>query len=138
MQIKRRRWARVGPWIVVLGVAHVASAAVLYADSWASIIAGGVINSVESDPDQLFLRGSGFWFVTAGWGIIALGWLTDHVEQRIGSTPPALPLVLIGLGLWGVVLVPMSGFWAFFVLAVLAWICVRSDARTATPAGATT
>lgn len=129
MTVPNRRRPLIGPLMIVVGVVHVAITPVLFPDSVASIVHAGVVNSIESEPDLGQLRGIAFWYATAGVGLIFTGWVITELEKRGGSTPPALPLILVGLGVWGIVFVPKSPFWVFIALAVVAALRHRRQHR---------
>lgn len=116
----------VGAALGLIGIVHVVSTPVLYPDSVASIRRGGVVAAVEADPELLPLRGLGFWYATAGLGIVALGVAVADLE-RADRLRPRHAALLAAIGLWGVVLVPKSGFWLFPPLAALAAGRRRSD-----------
>ncbi len=105
--------------MIGVGVVHVAITPVLFPESVTSIIRAGVVDSIESEPNLAQLRGIAFWYATAGLGMIFTGWTVGELERRGESTPAALPVLLAGLGVWGVVLMPRSPFWVFIVLAAL-------------------
>ena len=115
----------VGASLVGIGVVHVAATRAFYPESVRSIIQGGVIGAVEADPALTALRGVGFWYATAGLGVIALGLAVCHVE-RAGRLRSDTAAVLAGIGAWGVSLVPKSGFWLFFPVAALAAVRARA------------
>lgn len=96
-----------------------------------SILAGGVLGAVDADPSQAALRGLAFWYSTAGIGLLALGWAITQIERR-GPVPRSLPLVLAGVGAWGLLFVPTSPFWVFPALAVLAQVRRRRAAYAST------
>lgn len=64
---------------------------------------------------------AGFWYVSAGLGILALGVVVTCAERRLGTVPAVLGWIMLGLAVWGVLLMPVSGFWAFFLVAGLAF-----------------
>jgi hypothetical protein len=115
-----RRRPVVGSLMVAVGVVHVGITPLLFPGSVQSIVEGGVVNSIEADPDLAQLRGIAFWYATTGLALIVSGWSVGVVERRAEPTPTALPLCLAGVGLWGVVLMPKSPFWVFVALAALA------------------
>jgi hypothetical protein len=120
MSSSPRRRALVGPLLVGVGVVHVSLTPLLYRDAVRGVIEGGVLDAVQSDPEQTAVRSLGFWFATTGVGLLTLGWAVSRIEHQEAPLPTALPAVLLGLGAWGVVLMPKSPFWVFVVLAAVA------------------
>ncbi|WP_122818276.1 DUF6463 family protein [Nocardioides pantholopis] len=121
---------RIGTWLLAVGAVHLAATPVFFGDALRSVVEGGVLFSVEADAEATTLRASGFWYATSGVAVMALGLLSRHSESQLGSPAPVLPPTLLGLGAWGVLLDPQSGFWLFFPIAVLAWLRVRSARRS--------
>jgi hypothetical protein len=118
----------VGRLAMVVGGVHVVIAPVLFPESMRSILDGGVVNAVEADATLAQLRGLGFWYVTAGLGLLVTGAVVDDLERRDVPLPRAVALGLGGIGVWGVVLMPTSPFWAIIGLGLLA-----ARARRPTP-----
>jgi hypothetical protein len=117
MKLSLRYRGPVGPLITAVGVVHVATAPVFFPAAVRSIVAGGVVGTVGAEDPAVPVRAAGFWYTVAGVAVAALGWMTGHVERRGGPLPAALPVVLAGIGAFGVALDPRSGFWVFFPLA---------------------
>lgn len=115
----------VGRSLVAIGLVHLATTGVFYPESVRSIVQGGVIGAVEADPEQAAVRGVGFWYATAGLGVIALGLTVGQIE-RAGRLRGATAAVLAGIATWGVSLMPKSGFWLFFPVAALAAVRARA------------
>jgi Family of unknown function (DUF6463) len=111
----------VGPLVAAVGTIHVALTPLLYPQAVGSIRRSRVIASIEAEPDQPEVRSLGFWYATCGLALIAYGALIAERERQQDPLPIAAPTALTGLGLWGVLLMPRSGFWALFPLAALAW-----------------
>lgn len=109
----------IGPLLLIVGAVHVALTPRLFPASVRSILEGGVLGSVEADPEVTDLRALGFWYATAGVGLLALGWSVTEREQHRGPPPRGLAPMLAGLGVWGVALMPASPFWAFLALAAV-------------------
>lgn len=135
MSSSSRRRAVVGPLLVGVGVVHVGLTPRLYPEAVRGILEGGVLNAVEADPEQRGVRALGFWFATTGVGLLTLGWAVSRIEHQESPLPAALPPVLLGLGAWGVVLMPKSPFWVFVVLAAVAEVRRRRQ-RGQAPADA--
>ncbi|MDE9365923.1 DUF6463 family protein [Luteipulveratus sp. YIM 133132] len=112
------------PWaarsLAVIGAVHVAMTPLLYGDAVSGIVRGGVIGQVDADPALLDERSAAFWYATAGLAALLLAAHVRDLERR-GPLPAHVSLGLVGLTVWGVALVPVSGFWAFTVPAAIAW-----------------
>lgn len=124
-----RRRAVVGPALVALGVLHVSVTAAVLPQSVDSILAGGVMGSIEADPAVAVERQAAFWYVTAGLGLVFTGWIVTVHERGLQPLPVALPVFLIGIGVWGVIMMPRSPFWAFLALGALAAVRGRRERR---------
>lgn len=112
--------AVVGPALVVVGVAHTGLTLLLYPGVVQRVVAAGVLNGVTSDPDDVAARTGAFWFATTGVGLVATGAVVTSLEHHVCPLPRPLPWVLLGVGVWGVVLLPASPFWVLGALAGLA------------------
>lgn len=123
--------AVVGPALVVVGLAHTALTAVLYPDAVRRMIDAGVLNAVTVDPQDVAARTAAFWFATTGVGLITTGVVVTSLEHHVAPLPRALPWVLLGVGVWGLVQLPVSPFWVFPVLAVVAEVRRRRQLRPA-------
>lgn len=53
-------------------------------------------------------------------GVVATGLVVTSVEHHVAPLPRSLPWVLLGVGVWGVALLPRSPFWVLGVLAGVA------------------
>ena len=110
----------VGPALAAIGVVHVAVTPLVYPEGVRSVLAYRVIGSIEADPDQLHVRSSAFWYVTAGWGVLLAAALATRAERTADGLPPWTGWALLGVTAWGAALMPKSGFWAFLAPAGLA------------------
>jgi hypothetical protein len=110
---------------MALGVVHLASTGAVYPESVRSILEAGVVGSVDADPLLAERRGAGFWYVSSGLLLVGLGAIMRNDENAHGRPSPATAPVLVATGLWGILLTPVSGFWAFLPIAWLA----RAPAR---------
>ncbi len=135
--VHHRSAALVGLTLIGIGVLHTAMAPVVHGPALRGIIEGGVVAAVESDPAQIAIRSAGFWYLTAGFAVMILGALLWWVQRRIGRLPAAVGWVLLGLTVWGVLLMPVSGFYLFLLPAVLAWRAAHAGRSevTAEPVG---
>lgn len=93
-----------------IAVVHLAITPVVYADSTRSIRDGGVVASIDSDPDLVDLRSAGFWYATSGWAMLFISVLIGRAERREGVVPASAAWGLAGLSLWGLLFMPLSGF----------------------------
>jgi len=122
----------VGLALAIVGIVHVLVTPLVVGNSLRSIIEGGVVATVEREPALAVLRGLGFWYVTAGLAMIMLGVLVIWIERTTSSVPLLLPWMLVGLTAWGVLLMPVSPFWAFLVIAFLAFRKARGPVTAST------
>jgi len=125
----------VGLALTIVGIVHVLITPLVVGDSVRSIIGGGVVAAVERDPAAAVLRGLGFWYATAGLAMIILGALVIWIERTTSSVPMLLPWTLVALTVWGVLLMPVSPFWVFLVIAFLAFRKARRPVTVITAAG---
>lgn len=129
--------AVVGPALVLVGVCHVGLTPVLFPDATFSLVRGGIVDAVRSDPALATLRALPFWFATTGIGLVGLGAVVTSVERRDARLPVSLPWVLAGIGGWGIVFLPRSPFWALVALGVVAGLRRRKATTVLRQAGTT-
>jgi hypothetical protein len=122
-----RSGALVGPVLIGIGILHTATAPIFHGPALRGIVEGGVIAAVESDPAQIALRSAGFWYLTAGFAVMILGALLWWTQRRIGTLPGGVGWLVLGIAVWGVLLMPVSGFYLFLLPAGLAWHAARDD-----------
>ena len=123
------RRAVVGPALVLVGAAHTGLTPLLHRDAVRGVLADGVLDGVRASAGQTGVRAHGFWFATTGMGLSALGWAITVIEHRPEPLPRALPAVLVGLGAWGVALLPRSPFWVLPTLGLVAELRRRRERR---------
>ena len=121
----------VGPLMTAVGVIHLAITPMVHGASLRSVIEGGVIASIEAEPALAERRGVGFWYATSGLALVAYGIAIAERERQAAPLPASLPVVMTGIGAWGVLLMPKSPFWVFGPLAALAAVRRRTATRTA-------
>lgn len=124
----------IGPLLSAVGAVHVALTPVVAPVGFRGLLRAGVVDAVEGGDGgeaEATDRALAFWFATTGVGLAALGWAVTALERTPGPLPRGLPVVLAGLGPWGVVQLPRSPFW---VLLVLAGVTERARRRPP-PAG---
>lgn len=105
----------------VIGVAHLLVAPLVVGDSLRSLLDGGVVGSVDADPALADLRGVGFWYLTTGIASLMLAALIGWIERRLGGVPRLVGWMFVALAGFGIAVMPVSPFWAFLVVAALAF-----------------
>ena len=121
----------VGPLVTAVGVIHLAITPMVHGAALRSVIDGGVIASIEAEPALAERRGVGFWYATSGLALVAYGIAIAERERQAAPLPASLPVVMTGIGAWGVLLMPKSPFWVFGPLAALAAVRRRTATRAA-------
>jgi hypothetical protein len=121
--------AVVGPALVVVGTGHTALTPVLYPGAVRRLLGAGVVGAVHADPEDVAARSLAFWFATTGVSLVVTGLVVTSLEHRAEPLPRSLPWVLLGVGAWGVVQMPVSPFWVFPVLAGVAEVRRRVRCR---------
>lgn len=131
--------ARLLPWVgrSITGIAilHLATGPVFYSDSLHSIWQGGLVNAVLRDPAAEPLRSGGYWYVGTGLAVLSLGLVVSWSSRRHHEVPRRLGWLLLGTTVYGVLLMPSSGFWLLLIPATLTFLC-SSRAQDAQPGSA--
>lgn len=104
----RRGRPTVGTVLVVIGVLHLALTPFTYGQAWAEIGRAGVVDGIRTDASEAAL-----WYVGAGLGVLILGIVARWAQRRTGTVPWGLGWLLLALAVFGIVLIPTSGFWLF-------------------------
>ena len=115
-----------GPLLMAVGGLDLLYVLVVHSRQLAAIVRDGFFDAVEIGPAHLD-REVAFWHLTCGLTFLLLGGLVLWTQARTGALPAFLGWSLLALGLFGAVLVPVSGFWAFPPLAVLMLLTARHD-----------
>jgi hypothetical protein len=114
-----RRW--IGRWIIGVSLIHSAATIAMFWPTIRDMAQRGVWDSVGTDP----MRGAVAWFFLTGLFMFVLGLNIDKFE---GSTPSAVGGVtgwaLLLTVIFGIVLMPVSGFWLLIPPALA--LCRRS------------
>lgn len=103
-----KRW--IGNWLMGVAVLHTGFAVVVYGGVLRSMAQRGVFDTVGGDP----LTGAVAWFVLFGVLMFACGLAVASLEKAGAPVPRALGVCLLALTVFGVVLMPASGFWLAF------------------------
>ncbi|WP_164007851.1 DUF6463 family protein [Pyxidicoccus trucidator] len=116
-----------GTLLMLTGGLHQAVGLVLFRQPLLEMVRAGVFDSVGEDTS---VRAAAFWFLAMGWGLIFMGALLRHLERELDRPPPAsFGWGLLGMALFCVVPMPITGAWVLFPLGLR----VLFQARTSTP-----
>ena len=116
-----------GPLLMATGVLDLLYVLVFHSSQLAAIALAGFFNAVELDPAQ-FNRETAFWHVTFGRTVLILGGMIHWAQARTGTLPAFLGWSLLAFGLFGAILMPVSGFWAVLPQAALMLVVTRQGA----------
>jgi len=98
-----------------VGVFHSVIGFILFAAPLREIVAAGLWNTLSPRTPMRYLA---FWFLFGGVATMLVGYLADWIERVAGGIlPRGLGWTLLGVGLAGVILTPVSGFWLLFPAA---------------------
>ena len=105
----------IGRWLIGVSIIHTLFAVVVFHGVLASIVRRGVFNTVGNDP----MVGAVVWFVLFGVALFIVGLAISSLERAsLGVLPKSLGWSLLALALFGVLLMPASGFWLAFPPAI--------------------
>ncbi len=108
----------VGRLLIGVGAGHLVVGAILFHVPLAEIFRAGVINTVPLSTD--FDRQAAFWFLFASPVTFLLGHLTNRALARDDAQfVRVVGWNLLGLGVVGAAVMPVSGFWLLIALAPL-------------------
>jgi hypothetical protein len=110
------------------GVLDLLYVLVFHSSQLAAIAQAGFFNAVELDPAQ-FDRETAFLHVAFGTTVLILGGLIHWAQPRTGTLPTFLGWALLAFGLFGTILMPVSGFWAVLPQAAPPRASTRPAAR---------
>jgi hypothetical protein len=124
-----------GRLLMVTAVGHALVGVVLFRQSLAAILADGLVNAIQPPfyaAEPHFDRIAAFWFLLFSPVLFLLGQITNRAVERKDSS--ILGLVgwnLLGIGLVGSVVLPVSGNWVLIALAAIV-LRAASDVKTVT------
>lgn len=121
-----------GPLLMATGALDLLYVLVFHSRQLAAIAQDGFFDAVELNPAQ-FDRETAFWHVAFGTTVLILGGLVHWAQARTGTLPAFLGWALLAFGLFGVILMPVSGFWAVLPQAVLMLVVARRGATAGKP-----
>lgn len=115
-----KRW--IGRWLIGISIFHTVVAALIFGKDLVAVARRGEFHTIGTDPTA----GAAIWFLLFGVLLFLCGLAIDALEQ---ASPRPLPKTigwaLLALGLMGVIIMPLSGFWLAFPPAI-AIIAARS------------
>jgi len=108
-----KQW--VGRWLIGVSALHTVYAVAVYGEALASIVKRGVFNTVGTDPQTAAVA----WFVLFGAMLFVCGLAIAALEKSSSSRfPKSIGWSLLAIGVVGVTLMPVSGFWLVFPPAI--------------------
>jgi hypothetical protein len=125
-----------GRLLMATAVGHAFVGVVLFRDSIAAIVDDGFVNAVQPPfyaGEPHFDRIAAFWFLLFSPVLFLLGQITNRAIERRDA--PTLKLVgwnLMGIGVFGSVVLPISGNWILIALAAIV-LRAASSARGDVP-----
>ena len=107
-----------GRLLIGVGAGHLVVGVMAFHAPLAAIFRDRVVNAVPLGVD--FDRQAAFWFLFASPVTFLLGQLTSHaLAQRDAYSVRVVGWNLLGMGVVGVSVMPISGFWLLLALAPL-------------------
>lgn len=121
----------IGPALMVVGVLHVLTVVIGQSEALADIARLGLDDPVSVEDERL----ETFWGLLFGFLLLTVGYQVRWARSRVGQVPPFPGAVVAGLGLFGVVVAPISpGFWAMLLLGLAVVVqAYRDRTRPLTP-----
>ena len=104
----------IGVIVIVIGVLHSLLGLVKHAKVFGGMLSSGLLNTGGSVERNL-----AFWFTFAGITFMLLGYLIKYIESQKMEVPIVFGWLLLGTAILGVTILPVSGFWALFLPAIL-------------------
>lgn len=96
-------------WILVVASLHTIYVFVVFGDSYLSMLAKGLWQSMGSPRDAVAT-----WFFVFGLLLFVLGFALEAMEKAEVSIPKSALGMLWLMTILGVVIMPASGFWLLF------------------------
>ncbi|MFH8902689.1 DUF6463 family protein [Streptomyces coeruleorubidus] len=97
--------------------------ALIASNTFGDVARDGFWNAVPGRPQREYEM----WFFLAGFGLLALGTLSQRIARDTGRLPAQLGWYLLAIGVPLQILYPVSGAPGLIVLGVLALIAARRD-----------
>ena len=120
-----KQW--IGRWLIVVSLLHSVVAVAVFGGVFSSIIKRGVFNTVGTDP----MTAAAVWFVLFGAMLFTFGLAIAELEKSsIRQLPKSIGWSLLAIGIVGIILMPVSGFWLVFPPAIA--VLMRTELLTGT------
>jgi len=101
----------IGPALVAIGIGHAACTLLLFPDGIAAITARGVAGAITLEAPRE--AQAAFWFGLFAPALVFMGWVASHaLAVRDRTLHEVLAWFLFATAVVGVVVMPVSGFWA--------------------------
>lgn len=111
-------------WTILgIGILHTGLGIVKGRSQFAEMISEGWVNSIGR-VEQSYA----FWFSFTGIVLVMLGYLARWAESNGSGLPKAFGWILLGSTLFGILTLPVSGFWALLLPSGL--ILLRKSPET--------
>jgi Family of unknown function (DUF6463) len=104
-----------GYWLVAMSIIHGLGDILYYFEPWSDIVRSGVFNAV----DPHFDRGAAFWMLMLSPFLLALSQLCFWAQEHNIQLPVFIGWNLLITSVFGVFLMPISGFWLLIPPALL-------------------
>ena len=112
-----------GPLMMVTAVGHALVGVVLFLEPLSAIAREGFINSIQPpmySAEPHFDRIAAFWFLLFSPVLFLLGQLINHaVANRDASSLDHIGWYLVGIGVVGAAILPVSGNWLLLPLGAI-------------------
>ena len=119
-----KRW--IGRWLIGISLFHTVVAGLIFGKDLVAVARQGEFHTIGKDPTA----GAAIWFLLFGALLFLCGLAIDALEQTSPHPlPKAIGWSLLALGLMGVMIMPLSGFWLAFPPAI-SLIAARSRTST--------
>lgn len=120
-----KQW--IGRWLIVVSLLHSVVAVAVFGGVYFPIIKRGVFNTVGTDP----MTAAAVWFVLFGAMLFTFGLAIAELEKSsIRQFPKSIGWCLLAIGIVGIILMPVSGFWLVFPPAIA--VLIRTELLTGT------
>ena len=108
-----KKW--IGRWLIIVAVLHSVVAVVYFGGVYVSIVKRGVFDTVGTDP----MTAAAVWFFLFGAMLLVCGLAIAELERSAtNQLPKSIGWCMLAMGVVGIILMPVSGFWLVFPPAI--------------------